>query len=114
MKRSVLASILFAAAVTGAAGIAVAAQAHNAANDALTDLAKAKISLVDAVSAAEKHVGGRATKAELESERGSTTFHVEVASADKVTDVVIDSTDGRVVSSKPDSIDRGEDDHDDD
>ena len=114
MKRTALFPIIFVTAIAGAGGIAVAAHTHSDANDALADLAEAKISLTVVGASAEKQAGGRGARAELESERGATVFPVEVAAADKVIGGVIDSADERVRLSKPASVDRGEREHNND
>lgn len=93
-----------------AAGIAKTAGGENG---ALADLAKAKTTFAQAVSAAEAQAGGKATKAELEGERGKVAFGVEVVTADnKVLDVKLDAADGKVLSSKLDQAVRGEEDGD--
>lgn len=75
-------------------------------NDAITDLARAKITLVQAVGAAEHHAGGRATAAELETEKGKTLYEVEVVAANKaVYDVTVDAGTGKVLSSEVDKAD---------
>ena len=77
MKRTLLIpALILAAGVATAGGVAYAKQSSPAENDAVTDLAKAKITLVQAVSAAEAQAGGRATKAELDGERGTVVFDV--------------------------------------
>lgn len=116
MKRNVMIpAILFAAGVATAGGLVYAKQTGSIENDAVADLAKTTITLTQAVAAAEGQAGGRATKAELESERGAVLFQVEVVTADsKVFDVKIDAADGKVLSSKADSANRGgKEDHED-
>lgn len=117
MKSKVMIpALIFAAGVATAGGLAYAKQSGVTENDAVTDLGKAKVSLNQAVSAAEAQAGGKATKAELDGEGGQLAFSVEVVSADsKVFDVRVDATDGKVLSSKQDAADRGgkEDDEDD-
>ena len=111
MKRNIMISALIVAAgVATAGGLALAKETVRAENDAVSDLAKAKITLVQAVGAAEAQASGKATKAELEGERGTLVFNVEVVAADgKVLDVKIDAADGKVLSSKQDQADRGGD-----
>lgn len=75
-------------------------------NDAVADLAKAKVSLVQAVMSAEQHAGGRATGAELETEKGKALYEVEVVAANKaVYDVIVDAGTGKVLASKIDKAD---------
>lgn len=78
-------------------------------NDAITDLAKAKVTLSQAVAAAEGHSAGKATKAELEGEHGTLVYDVEVVAANKVLELKVDAGDGKVLSSKEDKSDHGED-----
>lgn len=113
MKRNIsVTALLVAAGVATAGGLALAKTAV-AENDAIADLAKAKITLTQAVSAAEAQAGGKATKAELDGERGTLVFDVEVVTADnKVFEVKVDAADGKVLSSKADHVDRGEKDDD--
>ena len=75
-------------------------------NDAVADLAKAKVTLVQAVTSAEQHAGGRATGAELETEKGKALYEVEVVAANKaVYDVTVDAGTGKVLASKIDKAD---------
>jgi uncharacterized membrane protein YkoI len=104
-------ALLVAAGMATAGGLAFAKQSAAAEDDALADLAKAKISLGQAVGTAEAQASGKATKAELESERGAVVFNVEVVTADsKVLDVKVNAIDGKVLSSKPDPTDHGAED----
>lgn len=111
MKSSIaLPALLMVASIATGGGLAFAKTASGE-NDAIADLAKATITLTQAVSAAEAQTGGKATKAELEVERGAAVFEVEVVTADhKVFDVKVDAADGRVLSSKLDPVDDDEDD----
>lgn len=113
MKSTIaLPALLVAASIAAGGGLAVAKTAGGE-NDAIADLAKATIALTQAVSAAEAQAGGKATKAELEVERGAAVFEVEVVTPDhKVFDVKVDAADGKVLSSKLDQTDRGEKDDD--
>ncbi len=110
-RKQVISFVVLAAA---AGGLAYANQGESLTNDAANDLGKAKISLVQAIGSAETQAGGKATRAELETERGSPAFSVEVVTADsKVFDVKVDAVDGKVLSSKADVADRGEKDDED-
>lgn len=98
--------IIAATVLALGAGTAVYAKGH--VNDAVADLAQAKITLAQAVAAAEQHAGGRATKAELESHKGKTAFEVEVVKGDAVSNVTVDAADGKVLVVKADRNDRHE------
>lgn len=115
MKRKiVIPALIMAAGVATAAGLALAKQAGGGDNDALASLAKAQISLGQAVAVAEAQAAGRAIQAELDSDRGAAVYEVEVVTSDsRVFDVTVDAVDGKVRSSKPDAKDRGEDDEND-
>ena len=110
MKRKLaIPTAIITAGLATIGAYAYANQSTAAENDALADLAKAKISLVDAVNAAQQHTGGKATRAELDGERGTTVFNVEVATADqKVLDVRVDAITGTVVAAKEDKRESGE------
>lgn len=78
------------------------------AHEAVTELAKARISLTQAIAAAEAHVPGRgrATKAELDVKLGKAVFEVEVvAGNNSVHEVDVDGVTGRVLSSRIDHDD---------
>ena len=101
-------AFILAAAVSTAGGLAYAKQSGAMEEDSAADLARAKISLSQAIGTAESHAAGKAVKAELDSEKGALAFDVEVVTADKkVMDVRVDANDGKVLSSQLDTADRG-------
>ncbi|MDE2626782.1 MAG: PepSY domain-containing protein [Burkholderiales bacterium] len=101
-------ALVIAAGVVTAAGLAYAKESGGSENEATADLAKAKISLSQAVATAESRAGGKATRAELENENGVAVFGVEVVTPDStVMDVKVDAADGKVLSSVADTADRG-------
>lgn len=113
MKSKITIPVLLVAAGIATAGGLAFAKTTGDENDAVADLSKAKITLAQAVSAAEAQAVGKATKADLERERGTVVFDVEVVTADnKVFDVKVDAADGKVLFSKLDQADRGEKDDD--
>lgn len=75
-------------------------------------IANAKISLSQAITAAEQHVGGTASKAEFGSENGQNLFEVEVIKGNTVTDVKVDPSNGTVISAKNDQEDHDGDEED--
>lgn len=115
MKRNIIISAtIVALGIATAGGLAVAKQTGVLENDAVSDLAKAKVSLGQAVTAAEAQAGGKATLAKLDDENGAIVFNVEVVTADsKVFDVKVSAADGKVLSSKADLTDRAREDKDD-
>lgn len=74
-------------------------------NDALA-IAAAKISLSQAVSAAERHVGGKASRAEYEQHNGKWVFDVEVVKGKDVMDVKVDPASAKVLAASKDEADQ--------
>jgi uncharacterized membrane protein YkoI len=97
------------AATVLALGAGTAAYAKDGGNHAAADLARAKITLAQAVAAAEQHAGGQATKAELERHKGKMAFEVEVVKGRAVSNVLIDATDGKVLAAGVDRDDEHKD-----
>ncbi|MDE2428358.1 MAG: PepSY domain-containing protein [Burkholderiales bacterium] len=96
-----------------AAGIAAASTVAYAAhgvmeNDAMS-IAKANIPLAQAVTTAELHAHGKASRAEYENSKHGWVYDVEVVSGAKVFDVKVDADKGTVISSDEDKADRDDD-----
>ena len=104
MKRSPY-LVALAAACAAAIGAASAME-----NDALA-IDSAKIGLARAVDAAERHAGGKASRAEFEKHKGRWVFDVEVVNGTKVMDVKVDPATGKVIAANDDPADR-DDEHD--
>lgn len=102
MNRTQKLSIL-AATLAGAGGIAWAATAVVAHEELAIN--NSKVSLVQAVSAAEQHVKGKASSAEYERAGTGWQFEVEVVKGDKVYDVTVDADKGTVISAQEDRPD---------
>jgi len=107
MKRKIH-LIVLATLSTAAIGTAYGAKAME--NDALA-IESAKIGLTQATTAAEQHVGGKASRAEFEKHKGQWVFDVEVVKGKKVMDVKVDPTSGKVIAATEDKADR-DDEHD--
>ncbi|MBE0612885.1 MAG: PepSY domain-containing protein [Burkholderiales bacterium] len=107
MKRKIY---LAALAALSATAIGSAYAAMDIENDALA-VGSAKIGLIQAVTAAEQQVGGKASRAEFEKHKGQWVFDVEVVNGKKVMDVKVDSTSGKVIAAVEDKTDR-DDEHD--
>ncbi|WP_324781143.1 PepSY domain-containing protein [Thiobacillus sedimenti] len=111
MKRKAYLAALAAFSTAAVVGTAVAAKSSG--NDALAIL-NAGISLQQAVSAAEQHVGGKASRAEYERHKGQGVFEVEVVNGTSVTDVKVDAGNGKVIEATADTVDHdGDGDHED-
>jgi uncharacterized membrane protein YkoI len=76
-------------------------------NDALA-INSAKISMVQAITAAEQHVGGKASSADYEQHKGKWVFDVEVVKDKEIMDVKVDPTSGKVIVATVDKIDRAD------
>ncbi len=107
LKRKIY---LTALAVLSATAIGSAYAAKAMENDALA-IETAKIGLTQAVTTAEQHVGGKASRAEFEKHKGQWVFDIEVVTGKKVMDVKVDPTSGKVIAEIEDKADR-DDDHD--
>ncbi len=68
-------------------------------------LAQAKISLTQAIAAAERQANGNAIRAELEDENGKLVYGVEIMNGDKSTDVKVDIATGGILSAQADQAD---------
>ena len=97
-------------ATLAATAIGSAYAAVHTENDALA-IANAKIGLIQAVTVAEQHIGGKAARAEYEQEKGHWVFDVEVVKDNKVMDVKIDPASGNVIAATEDVADH-DDEHD--
>jgi len=102
MKRKAYLAALAAFSTAAVVGTAVAAKSPE--NDALT-ISRAGISLVQAVGAAEQHVGGKASRAEYERYKGQGVFDVEVVKGATVMDVKVDAGNGKVIEATADTAD---------
>jgi uncharacterized membrane protein YkoI len=107
MKRNFYLAALAAFTI---ASIGSSYAAKSAENDALA-IATAKISLTQAVTAAEQHTGGKCARAEYERHKGQWVYDVEVVQNTKVMDVKVDPTSGTIISATEDKADR-DDEHD--
>ena len=98
------------ASVTLATAGVMAFAAKTIENDAMAG-PPAKISITQAIAAAEQQANGKAARAEYEQTKAGWAYDVEVISGTKVFDVRVDADKGTVISSAEDTADR-DDDHD--
>ncbi len=88
----------------GGIGIALANPAAAPENDAVRDLAAARISIEQAIGAAQTATGGRATAAELDGEHGRLIYEVEVVTPKRaVLEVSVDALNGKVLAQRNDA-----------
>jgi uncharacterized membrane protein YkoI len=102
MKQRLCQAVAIVALSATAAGGALAAESAD--NDAL-GIADAKFSLIQAVTAAEQHVGGKASSAEYEQQQDHSVFEVEVVNGQRVMDVQVDPSSGKVLATAEDTAD---------
>ena len=99
-----IAIVTAALASAGAAAIA----AKTIENDAVA-APPAKVTLVQAIVAAEQQANGKATRAEYERTKTGWAYDVEIISGTKVFDVRVDADKGTVNSSAEDAADKDDD-----
>lgn len=92
---------LVTVALASAGAVAFAANTMDNDNDAMAAF-QAKVSLTQAIAAAEQHTGGKASRAEYEKNKTGWAYDVEVISGAKVFDVRVDGDKGTIVSSTED------------
>jgi uncharacterized membrane protein YkoI len=93
----------FVAAASGAllavaGGRVLAAEKHGHGDQGdLATLGQTRITLADAVAAAERQTGGKAMEAGVEQENGAAVYEVKVASNNAVQKVTVDAQSGKVL-----------------
>ena len=97
-------SKLHQAAVVAVLSIAAAGAASAQERDEL-GIASAQISLIDAITAAEKHLGGKAASAAIERKDGNWIFEVDIVNGQEIKDVVIDPATGEVLAVEEETAD---------
>jgi uncharacterized membrane protein YkoI len=60
-------------------------------------LKRAKVTLIEAIMAAESETGGRALDAQIEVESGQIFYQVEVFKRNRIKEVYVDSQDGSIL-----------------
>jgi len=104
-----------AVAIAGSAGLMMtvcgAAFAEQSENDAL-QIVHAKVSLSEAIAAAEAKTGGRASKAEFEQAAEGWIYDVEVVAGKAVSDVHVNAQTGAVLAVTDDVIDNDDEEQD--
>ena len=105
-----------AAGALGLTGPAYARSERESATDEAAVVASAKVTLAQAIAAAESQVGGKAVGSGIEDQHGTVAFEVEVLKDGHRHKVLIDPQSGQVVKSAvADNEHNGNDDeHDDD
>ena len=110
-RHTKIAAISVVLASVAAVGFAATNAMENDAVSTAAAMSKAKFSLAQAITAAEQHASGKASRAEYEQTKTGWAYDVEVVAGSKVFDVRVDADKGTVISSVEDQNDR-DDDHD--
>lgn len=107
-KHTVIIAFTTAAAIA-MGSFAVAGNNKRAEADDAMAVNQAKISLTQAIAAAEQHTPGRSAKAEFEHSKGKAVFDVEVVAGSKVMDIKVDAMSGKVIAATEDRADHDDD-----
>ena len=83
--------------VSTAANVAKANESKNKEANELTLFSQSKISLIDAIKAAEQNTGGKALEAELDDESSTVRFEIKILKDGKIHEVIVDGITGKVL-----------------
>lgn len=104
-KKSLLIGVIGVTALGASLAFAGANNSNGGQENDAALLAQAKISLTQAITAAEQHAQGKAVRAELEDENGTLVYGVEVTNGTQATDVKVDINNGKILSAQADQAD---------
>ncbi|MCK9606412.1 MAG: PepSY domain-containing protein [Methylomonas sp.] len=97
-KQAKIVTTIFAMMMVGSAiNLARATEAKDEEVNELLLFSQAKISLQEAITAAEQKTGGKAMEAELNDESAAVQFEVEIVKNGKVHEVIVDGKTGKVL-----------------
>ena len=92
--KAIIAMVLLIGAF---ANLAQASESKEKEAKELTLFSQAKISLTEAIKAAEQKTGGKAMEAELDDESGTVHFEIEILKDGKIHNVLVDGKTGKVL-----------------
>jgi len=98
-QHNIILTTLFAMALTAGAVTNVAQAGESKEKEAkeLQLFSKAKISLIEAIKAAEQNKGGKALEAELDDESNAVQFEIKILKDGKIYEVLVDGTTGNIL-----------------
>ena len=97
-QHKILTALFTMAIMTAtAANVVLAAESKDKEAKELKLFGEAKISLCEAIKAAEQKVGGKAMEAELDDESETVQFEIEVLKDGKIHEVLVDGKTGKVL-----------------
>ena len=106
--KKLAAAVLIGAVAAGAlgpVGTAYARSERDRASNEAANIANAKITMAQAIAAAENQVGGKAVETGIEDENGTLAFEVEVLKDGQRHTVLVDPQSGEVVKTLSDNED---------
>ena len=97
--HNIILTTLFAMALTAGAVTNVAQAGESKEKEAkeLQLFSKAKISLIEAIKAAEQNTGGKALEAELDDGSNAVQFEIKILKDGKIYEVLVDGTTGNIL-----------------
>lgn len=112
-RKKWISSLAAAAIATGAVGgIAYAMDGHDSSANEAAIIANAKISLSQAIAAAEGTTGGKAVDSGIEDQNGTVHFEVTVLKDGARQKLLVDTVSGEVVKTMADDDDNEHEDRD--
>jgi uncharacterized membrane protein YkoI len=94
--KKLIPATLAACIALGITGVAFADSEDNENAKEISAVLDAKTSITQAITAAEKHTGGRAVKADMEDDQDFQQYEIRIVSKDKVSEVLINTASGEV------------------
>ena len=96
--NKILTAVFTMAIITATAtNVAQAGESKEKEAKELKLFSEAKITLTEAIKAAEKKVGGKAMEAELDDESNTVQFEIEILKDGKIHEVLVDGITGKVL-----------------
>ena len=96
--HKILTALFTAVIIAGsAANMAQASESKEKEAKEVALFSQAKISLIDAIKAAEKKTGGKAIEAELDEDSNTIQFEIEILKNGKTHEVIVDGITGKVL-----------------
>jgi len=104
IRSKILPATMAAVFALGTAGAAFASSGEHGDGREIAAVLDAKISVAEAIAAAEQHSGGRAMKIDIDDENGAYLFEVKTVSKEKITEIFVDPASGKVVRSDDEGL----------
>lgn len=103
-RTTLLAAIMTSVIAIGTAGLAYAEEQGDQLSNESAIIANAKVTMAQAIAAAEQQVGGKAVGAGIEDQDGTVSFEVQILKGDNTMHkVLVDTQTGKVVKTVADN-----------